>query len=59
MFRPFPKTDIAKAIIRRFTNAMINYDHNFQGYQLTTLSDHAKQHWLHQSSELRRNVEKH
>lgn len=29
---------VAKAIVRRFTDAMINHDHNFQGYQLTTFS---------------------
>ncbi|RDW71841.1 hypothetical protein BP5796_07875 [Coleophoma crateriformis] len=33
--------DVAKAIIRRFTDAMANHDHNFQGYQLTTFSSQA------------------
>lgn len=33
--------DVAKAIIRRFTDAMINHDHNFRGYQLTTFSSEA------------------
>ncbi|KAF9077114.1 hypothetical protein BDP27DRAFT_1357264 [Rhodocollybia butyracea] len=32
---------VAKAIIRRFTDAMSNHDHNFQGYQLTTFSSEA------------------
>lgn len=32
---------MAKAIIRRFTDAMANHDHNFQGYQLTTFSSKA------------------
>lgn len=34
--------DVAKAIIRRFTDAMINHDHQSQGYQLTTFSSQAK-----------------
>lgn len=33
--------DVAKAIIRRFTDAMANHDHNFQGYQLTTFANEA------------------
>ncbi|UKZ81637.1 hypothetical protein TrVFT333_009409 [Trichoderma virens FT-333] len=33
--------DTAKAIIRRFTDALANHDHNFQGYQLTTFANHA------------------
>ncbi|KAE8451087.1 hypothetical protein EG329_004759 [Mollisiaceae sp. DMI_Dod_QoI] len=33
--------DVAKAIIRRFTDAMANHDHNFSGYQLTTFSSQA------------------
>ncbi|KUJ08917.1 uncharacterized protein LY89DRAFT_599185 [Mollisia scopiformis] len=33
--------DVAKAIIRRFTDAMANHDHNFSGYQLTTFSSKA------------------
>ncbi|RDW66375.1 hypothetical protein BP6252_10010 [Coleophoma cylindrospora] len=33
--------DVAKAIIRRFTDAMANHDHNFQGYELTTFSSQA------------------
>lgn len=33
--------DVAKAIIRRFTDAMANHDHNSQGYQLTTFSSQA------------------
>src|SRR4051794_14997559 len=33
--------DVAKAIIRRFTDAMANHDHNFQGYQLTTFANQA------------------
>ncbi|KAM0465778.1 hypothetical protein ACHAPV_000722 [Trichoderma viride] len=33
--------DTAKAIVRRFTDALANHDHNFQGYQLTTFSNHA------------------
>ncbi|OCK73109.1 hypothetical protein K432DRAFT_438401 [Lepidopterella palustris CBS 459.81] len=33
--------DVAKAIIRRFTDAMANHDHNFRGYQLTTFSSQA------------------
>jgi len=33
--------DVAKAIIRRFTDAMANHDHNFKGYQLTTFSSQA------------------
>ncbi|KAL6799817.1 hypothetical protein J3E68DRAFT_424454 [Trichoderma sp. SZMC 28012] len=34
--------DTAKAIIRRFTDALANHDHNFQGYQLTTFANHAE-----------------
>jgi hypothetical protein len=34
-------TDVAKAIIRRFTDAMTNHDHNFRGYELTTFSNQA------------------
>ncbi|KKK19067.1 hypothetical protein ARAM_006080 [Aspergillus rambellii] len=30
--------DVAKAIIRRFTDALINHDHNSDGYQLVTFS---------------------
>ncbi|MCJ1310167.1 hypothetical protein MMC25_003828 [Agyrium rufum] len=33
--------DVAKAIIRRFTDAMANHDHNFRGYQLTTFANSA------------------
>ncbi|KAK0782291.1 hypothetical protein LTR75_014438 [Friedmanniomyces endolithicus] len=33
--------DVAKAIIRRFTDAMANHDHQFTGYDLTTFSDRA------------------
>jgi hypothetical protein len=33
--------DVAKAITRRFTDAMANHDHNFNGYQLTTFSNQA------------------
>ncbi|KAK5032520.1 hypothetical protein LTS07_003928 [Exophiala sideris] len=33
--------DVAKAIIRRFTDAMSNHDHAFQGYDLTTFSSQA------------------
>ncbi|PMD12632.1 hypothetical protein NA56DRAFT_478568 [Hyaloscypha hepaticicola] len=33
--------DVAKAVIRRFTDAMANHDHNFSGYQLTTFSSQA------------------
>ncbi|KAF9077175.1 hypothetical protein BDP27DRAFT_1413620 [Rhodocollybia butyracea] len=33
--------DVAKAITRRFTDAMANHDHNFQGYQLITFSSKA------------------
>ncbi|KAJ5191239.1 uncharacterized protein N7498_010224 [Penicillium cinerascens] len=33
--------DVAKAIIRRFTDAMANHDQNWQGYELTTFSSHA------------------
>jgi hypothetical protein len=33
--------DVAKAIIRRFTDAMANHDHNSQGYELTTFSSRA------------------
>ncbi|KAJ5644903.1 hypothetical protein N7507_010914 [Penicillium longicatenatum] len=34
--------DLAKAIIRRFTDAMIHHDHNTTGYQLATFHDEAK-----------------
>lgn len=34
--------DVAKAIIRRFSEAMMNHDHAFTGYDLTTFSSHAK-----------------
>src|SRR5947208_15783339 len=37
----FRVIDVAKAIVRRFTDAMANHDHNGQGYQLTTFSSHA------------------
>lgn len=33
--------DVAKAIIRRFTDAMQNHDHTFRGYDLTTFSSSA------------------
>ncbi|KFZ14136.1 hypothetical protein V501_03394 [Pseudogymnoascus sp. VKM F-4519 (FW-2642)] len=33
--------DVAKAIIRRFTDAMANHDHAFGGYSLTTFSNQA------------------
>lgn len=33
--------DVAKAIIRRFTDAMANHDHEFRGYDLTTFSSQA------------------
>ncbi|KAK9427978.1 hypothetical protein V1505DRAFT_388330 [Lipomyces doorenjongii] len=33
--------DVARAIIRRFTDAMANHDHNFRGYDLTTFSSQA------------------
>ncbi|KAK3113644.1 hypothetical protein LTR53_008857 [Teratosphaeriaceae sp. CCFEE 6253] len=33
--------DVAKAIVRRFTDAMANHDHQFTGYDLTTFSDRA------------------
>ncbi|KAJ6003146.1 hypothetical protein N7451_005693 [Penicillium sp. IBT 35674x] len=33
--------DVAKAIIRRFTDAMANHDQNWQGYELTTFSSQA------------------
>ncbi|ORY25471.1 hypothetical protein BCR39DRAFT_288552 [Naematelia encephala] len=40
---PQPKNkDLAKAIIRRFSDAMMNHDHAFSGYDLTTFSNHAK-----------------
>ena len=35
------ETDLAKAIIRRFTDAMINHDHRAGGYQLVTFDDRA------------------
>ncbi|KAI5240551.1 hypothetical protein E4T43_05977 [Aureobasidium subglaciale] len=34
--------DVAKAIIRRFIDAMANHDHAFEGYDLVTFSSHAK-----------------
>lgn len=34
--------DVAKAIIRRFTDAMENHDHQFRGYDLTTFSSSAR-----------------
>ncbi|KAJ5094030.1 hypothetical protein N7456_009891 [Penicillium angulare] len=34
--------DLAKAIIRRFTDAMINHDHSTTGYQLVTFDDNAE-----------------
>ncbi|PYI07751.1 hypothetical protein BO78DRAFT_312190 [Aspergillus sclerotiicarbonarius CBS 121057] len=33
--------DVAKAIIRRFTDAMSNHDHNTYGYQLVTFANRA------------------
>ncbi|TQW11586.1 WD40 repeat 2 [Cordyceps javanica] len=33
--------DVAKAIIRRFVDAMINHSHDARGYQLTTFANHA------------------
>lgn len=33
--------DVAKAIIRRFTDAMANHDHQFKGYDMTTFSSQA------------------
>ncbi|KAK5121309.1 hypothetical protein LTR85_005475 [Meristemomyces frigidus] len=33
--------DVAKAIIRRFTEAMANHDHQFGGYDLTTFANSA------------------
>jgi hypothetical protein len=49
-YSPFRVIDVAKAIIRRFSDAMSNHDHNFQGYQLTTFSSQANyigviNHW--------------
>ena len=38
----FPHTDVAKAIIRRFIDAMANHDHEFNGYDLVTFSSHAR-----------------
>ncbi|GAB7353309.1 hypothetical protein MBLNU459_g3807t1 [Dothideomycetes sp. NU459] len=38
--QPKNKT-VAKAIIRRFTDAMANHDHDFQGYDLVTFSSRA------------------
>jgi hypothetical protein len=37
----FRVIDVAKAIIRRFTDAMVNHDHNSRGYQLVTFSSEA------------------
>lgn len=34
--------DVAKAIIRRFTDAMENHDHQFQGYDLITFANSAR-----------------
>ncbi|KAG9245019.1 hypothetical protein BJ878DRAFT_40390 [Calycina marina] len=34
-------TDVSKAIIRRFTDAMANHDHNFAGYELITFASAA------------------
>lgn len=33
--------DVARAIIRRFVDAMINHSHSGRGYQLTTFANHA------------------
>ncbi|KIW10745.1 hypothetical protein PV08_10044 [Exophiala spinifera] len=33
--------DVAKAIIRRFSDAMANHDHDFRGYDLTTFANSA------------------
>jgi hypothetical protein len=38
----FRVPDVAKAIIRRFTDAMANHDHNGRGYQLITFASHAQ-----------------
>ncbi|OQE43223.1 hypothetical protein PENCOP_c003G00134 [Penicillium coprophilum] len=35
-------TDIAQAIIRRFTQAMINHDHGTRGYQFVTFADQGR-----------------
>ncbi|CAD0108005.1 unnamed protein product, partial [Aureobasidium uvarum] len=40
--RPPKNKDVAKAIIRRFIDAMANHDHEFNGYDLVTFSSHAK-----------------
>ncbi|KAJ5389112.1 uncharacterized protein N7496_000180 [Penicillium cataractarum] len=48
---PQPKNkDLAQAVIRRFTDAMSNHDHNWSGYELTTFSSQAEyigviNHW--------------
>lgn len=34
-------TDVAKAIIRRFVDAMINHSHSNHGYELVTFANHA------------------
>ncbi|KIY02092.1 uncharacterized protein Z520_02230 [Fonsecaea multimorphosa CBS 102226] len=34
--------DVAKAVIRRFTDAMANHDHQFQGYDMVTFSSSAE-----------------
>ncbi|KAF2149122.1 hypothetical protein K461DRAFT_297586 [Myriangium duriaei CBS 260.36] len=34
--------DVAKAIVRRFTDAMASHDHNFGGYDLTTFANEGK-----------------
>lgn len=31
-------SDVAKAVVRRFTTAMSNHDHTFKGYDLVTFS---------------------
>ncbi|CAI7663604.1 unnamed protein product [Penicillium crustosum] len=49
-----PKSkDIAKTIIHRFTQAMINHDHNPRGYQVVTFADQARYvgHINHQNLE--------
>jgi hypothetical protein len=35
-------SDVAKAIVRRFTDAMANHDHLSEGYDMVTFSTHAK-----------------
>ncbi|KAF9248545.1 hypothetical protein DTO013E5_6330 [Penicillium roqueforti] len=49
-----PKSkDIAQAIVRRFSQAMINHDHDSRGYQLVTFADQARYmgHINHQNFE--------